>query len=67
MDLEGKGSSRPGRVEKSNSGRESPSKEGFREMVDSSLKDRFSPRGSSVTLNFTYYTYKSITGAMLGR
>jgi len=26
-------------------------------MVDSSLKDRISPRGSSVTLNFTYDTY----------
>jgi hypothetical protein len=40
MDLEGNGSSFPGKFEKSNYGRESPNKEGFREMVDSSLKSR---------------------------
>ena len=28
-------------------------------MVDSSLKDRVYPRGSSVILNFPYYTYLS--------
>ncbi len=29
-------------------------------MVDSSLKDRVYPRGSSVTLNFTYCAYKEL-------